>query len=221
MAEAAKQKQGTRVITPEAILSFPRLFVPDSGPQEEGEAPQAEKYSAALVFTTAAQQTPAYAAMKRAAVQAAVNKLGQEKAVEAIRTGKLRMPFRADWEARGYPEGSTFFNARSKQRPGVVANVQDPATGKPRVITEEDQVVGGRFEMYSGSTVIASVNFFYYDRKGNKGIGVGLGNVQRVRDGARLDNRVAAENEFEAGLDEVPASLDGLIGGDIGGDIPF
>jgi len=204
----AEKKQGTRVTTPEAILSFPRLFVPDAGPQDEGAPPQVEKYSACLVFTKEAQATPAFAAMKKAAVQAVINKFGAEKAGQLLKANKLRLPFRDDAEERGYPAGSVFLNARSTQKPGVVARVQDPVTGKPRIITEEDQHIGGPYEMYSGVIVYAAINFFYYDRVGNKGVGVGLGNMQRVREGGRLDNRVAAQDEFEADLSGTPASLD-------------
>lgn len=202
-------KISTRVITPEAILSYPRLFTPQAmDSDDDGKASEA-KYSTALVFSPDAVKSPLFVAMKRAAVQAVVNKLGNDKAAAMLKNPKFNLPFRTDVEDRGYSEGSVFFNARSKQRPGIVASVAG-VDGKARPITEEDQEVGGPYEMYAGVRVRASVTFFYYDTKGNKGVGVALGNIQRIGDGPRLDNRVAASDEFGAELQDEPASLDGL-----------
>ena len=203
-----RKKPSTRVVTPEMVLSFPRLFVPDSGPDGTGE----ERYSACLVALAPAVATPEWATVKKAALQAAVNKFG-EKAIAMVKEGKLKMPFRDDVEDRGYPEGSVFFNARSKQKPGVVGRTGVELAGKfvPRPITEEDQQVGGPYEMYSGCKVRASITFYYFDKAGNKGVAAALNNVQRLGEGDRLDNRKAASDEFEADMSEAPASLEDVM----------
>jgi hypothetical protein len=50
---------------------------------------------------------------------------------------------------------------------------------------------------YPGALVRASVSFYTYDNSGNRGVGVGLNNVQLI-DGTkpRLDNRKPADEEF-------------------------
>lgn len=192
-----------RIITPEAILSYPNLFTPRA--QNDQQEP---KYSCALVFT----EDTDISDLKKAAVAVAKEKWGA-KAADMIKKGQLRMPFRTDTKAKGYPEGSTFMNVRSKQRPGVVSIVPDPETGKPMVIEDESQI-------YPGVIARASITFFAYDTSGNRGVSAGLNNIQKIREGDRLDSRVRAVDEFEADEDAV-ADLSDLTdeSGDDDGDL--
>jgi hypothetical protein len=163
------------------MASYPHVFHPQAA--NEDEEP---KFSCCFVFDPGTNLKT----LKEAAVVAAVDKWG-DKAAGMIKAGKLRMPFRTDVEEKGYEAGSVFFNARSKNPPGVVSIYPDPNTGKPTPITDED-------EIYPGCRVKASVAFFPYDVKGNKGVGVALNNLQKVGDGPRLDSKVKAEDEFAA-----------------------
>jgi hypothetical protein len=192
-----------RVITPEATLSYPHLFEPVAGP--DGGEP---KYAATLVF---APETD-LSALKAAAMAAAVEKLGSKEKVEtAIRTGKLAWPFREADEESGYPKGSIFFGARSKAAPGLVSRYAGP-DGKPKPITLEDQKPGNPLDLYPGCKVRASLVAFYYDYMGmKKGVSFALNNIQKLGEGTRLDNRRAASDEFEADLNEEPASVDDLL----------
>ncbi|HVZ42983.1 MAG TPA: ssDNA-binding protein, partial [Ramlibacter sp.] len=60
-------------------------------------------------------------------------------------------------------------------------------------------------ELYAGLIVRASVRPYYYPQQGG-GIAFGLGNIQVLRDGPRLDNRLAAEDEFEADANAAAAA---------------
>jgi len=169
-----------RIITPEAILSYPHLFQPQAA--EEGKP---EKYSCALVFTADADLTE----MRKAAVKVAKEKWPEVKKGSngnLVVPGKhaVKMPFRTDAEAKGYPEGSTFMNVRSNKRPGIVDQQVQP-------ITDEEK-------MYPGAVVRASVRPFAYDTQGNRGVSFALNNIQLLRDGERLDSRVAPEEDFDA-----------------------
>lgn len=199
-ATAKDEKAACRIITPEALLSYPHLFTPQMPPADAGEAEKKPEYSVALVFLKGTDLAP----MKQAAIAAAKAKFGDQKAVEMIRANKLRMPFR-NGEEKDYPEGSTFFNARSKEKPGIVSRYVDPDTGKAAAITDPAKV-------YPGVYARASITFYGYDTKGNKGVAVGLNNVQILKDGPRLDNRKAAADEFDADLNETPAALDDVTG---------
>ena len=137
-----------------------------------------------------------------------IAKFGEAKYREMVKKKQLKLPFREGAE-KDYADGSTFINVRSTNQPGVVDRIADPATGKPRVITEAAEV-------YAGCFVRASLAAFYYDTEGNKGITFGLNNVQKLRDCApdqRLDGRKRAEDEFdaEAPSAENAAGLDGLL----------
>jgi hypothetical protein len=181
--------QSTRVITPEGILSFPALFTPRAGPNESKED---AKYSASLVFAPGTDLS----GLKKAVMAALVKEFeSAEKAAKIVREGSVRLPFRTDVEEKGYEEGSTFVNARSKQRPGVVSNYKG-TDGKPIPITDEEQI-------YPGAIVRASLTAFYYNVNGNKGVSFALNNVQKLRDGERLDGRRKAEDEFDATEDGV------------------
>jgi hypothetical protein len=105
----------------------------------------------------------------------------------------LRLPLRdgdlerAD-EAPEY-EGMFFLNANSTQRPGIV--------------DKDLQEILDPEEVYSGCWGRASINFFPYDSNGNRGIGVGLNNIQKLRDGERLGaSRAKAEDDFGDGFED-------------------
>lgn len=181
----------SKIITPEAQLSYPHLFTPQAA--EDGGQ---EKYSCALVFFEGTDIT----ALQRAAIETAVEKWG-EKAKEQIKKGQLRLPFRKG-EEKDYADGSIFINVRGNRRPGIVSLIPDPKTGKPMAITDPEEV-------YAGCFVRASLTPFAYDTSGNKGVSFGLNNLQKIRDGERLDSRAAAEDEFEADASAV-ASLEDL-----------
>jgi hypothetical protein len=79
------------------------------------------------------------------------------------------------------------FKATEKYKPGVVdANVKDII--EPR-------------EFYSGCYARASVRAYVYDNKGNRGVGFGLNNVQKLRDGEPLGGSggpARPSDEFQA-----------------------
>ena len=94
---------------------------------------------------------------------------------------------RAD-EAPEY-EGMMFLNANSKTKPGIVDKDLNE-------ILDPDEV-------YSGCWGRASINFFPYDNRGNRGVGVGLNNIQKLKDGERLGSaRASAESDFGDGFED-------------------
>ena len=56
-------------------------------------------------------------------------------------------------------------------------------------------------DVYSGMYARVTVNFFPYDASGSRGVGCGLGNVCKTRDGEPLGGRANAESDF-AGLEQ-------------------
>jgi len=176
------------VITPVAMLSYPYIDQPQKA-QNPGDEP---KFSAAFVFAKDADLT-----QLKQEVIAAAEARWPGKGAEMLRKGQLRSPFRYDAEAKGYPEGSVFINARTKTKPQVVYAHKDPATGKAAIMPAEKI----KQELYPGCFVRASVVPFAYDKSGNKGISFALNNIQKVRDGERIDGRAKAEDEFDAILD--------------------
>jgi hypothetical protein len=169
-----------RLIAGPFIISYPNLFRARSGPNG-GE----DRYSAAFVTLPETDLSE----MNKAIVAVGTEKWG-DKFKSLAKSGKIRLPIREDGEEKGYPEGSVFFNARSARAPGVVSTIPDK-DGLPSAIEDED-------EIYPGAVVRASLTLYAYDVNGNRGIGVGLNNVQKIRDGERLDTFVDARSEFDA-----------------------
>lgn len=133
----------------------------------------------------------------------------------------LRLPLRdgdAEFEAgtRG-PEykGHWFFNASSDSAPGIVKAVKGSA---PVPLFDQD-------ELFSGCFCRLDVNFFPYNQAGNRGVGVGFNNLMLVRQGDRLDGRVAAEDAFGAftseDTDDNEHASEGLFADDSEDDVPF
>ena len=118
------------------------------------------------------------------------------------RPKNLKLPFRdgdierAD-EAPEY-EGMYFMNANSTTKPGIIDRDRNE-------ILDPDEV-------YSGCWGRASVNFYPFDSNGNRGVGVGLNNIQKLHDGERLGAaRASAEADFDDGFVEVDDDLDDLF----------
>jgi Enterobacter phage Enc34, ssDNA-binding protein len=187
----------TKVITPKARLSYPRL--------DEAQAPrvagQKPKYSAMLLFAPGADLSP----LKAAALEAG-NEKWPGKAAQMFKEGSLRSPFRSGMPSKGHEEGSTFINVRSVQKPGAVL-ASAGADGKPVRVAPEDV----KEVFYPGCWVRASLAAFAYDTDGNKGVSFALNNIQKLADGDRLDNRVAAEDEFDVDLSQAPADLSDVL----------
>ena len=179
-----------KLITPPFTGSYVTLFQPRQV-NNQGDP----KYSVQMIFDKKADLKEFRAAIKEVAIEA----FGP-KAADIFDGNKLKLhsPLRdGDEEREDRPEykGTVFANASSKKKPGIVDRERSP------VVSDED--------CYSGCTMRASVALFSYDTNGNKGIGVGLNNVQVIKKGAHLDGRKAAEDEFEA-IEGEEDELDGL-----------
>lgn len=182
----------TKCVIGEVRLSYVHIFKPEAV-EEGGE----KKYSASIIIPKSDTQslTKVKEAI-RAAAQAGKAKLGntpKERIRLPLRDGDLERP---DDDAYA---NSFFINANSSRKPGIVE--KQIIDGKPALveITNEEKV-------YSGCYAYVSLNFFAYANRGNVGIGAGLNNVLKARDGEFLGGRVSAQTDF-AGID-----LNDLVG---------
>lgn len=188
-------KVKTNVNTPKAMLSYPHIFEPVKD-EKSGQF----QYSACLVFAPGADLTEL-----RNVAKAVATEKWKGDAVGMARDGQIRLPFRSDAVAKGYPEGSIFINVKSTRKPEVVGRYKG-ADGNPVALNDPDVV-------YPGCYVRASLRAFAYDTSGNKGVSFALCNVQKLEDGERLDGRRRAADDFDAeeqpddwGAPEAPAA---------------
>ncbi|MCI1574712.1 MAG: DUF2815 family protein [Weizmannia coagulans] len=168
--------KATKVVTGKIRLSYAHLFEPHA--VEEG---QDKKYSTAILIPKTDKKT--LNAIK-AAIEAA------KEAGKSTFGGKipanLKTPLRdGDEERPDQPEyaGHYFLNCSSKTKPGVVDQQLNP------ILDSE--------EVYSGCYARVSINFYAFNKAGNKGIAAGLNNVQKLADGDYLGGRSRAEDDFD------------------------
>ena len=170
----------TKVITgPSTRWSYVNVFEPKA--INDGTP----KYSVSLIIPKSDKKT---IAKIKAAIQAAYEEgqgklKGNGKNVPSLsvlktplRDGDLERP---DDEAY---RNSYFVNANSTNPPGIVDANRDP-------ILE-------RSEIYSGVYGRASINFYAFNTKGNKGIACGLNNLQKISDGEPLGGMTRAVDDF-------------------------
>lgn len=81
--------------------------------------------------------------------------------------------------------GCYFLNASSRNKPGVKV-LEDGVVSE--ALDDED--------FYSGCYGAVTLDFFPYESSGNKGVGAGLNNVIKTRDGDRLSGGRSADEDF-------------------------
>ena len=147
------------------------------------------KYSVSLIIPKSDTKTIAkiQAAIEAAYKEGEAKLKGNGKSVPALSV--LKTPLRDGDAERPDDEamaGSLFINTSSKLKPGVL---KFAANGEKVPVTSEDDI-------YSGCYGYVSVNFFAYNRNGNKGISAGLNNVLVTERGDYLGGRSSAESDF-------------------------
>jgi len=176
----------TRVKTTKFRASYANVFTARA--VNEGDDP---KFSITMLFD---KGDPGLKDLKAAAKAAIKEKWGDNP------PKRLRSPFRDgddEDEDRGEAyQGKIFIYASGKSKPGVIDRSKNP-------IESAD-------EFYSGCFARATVNAFAYDTKGNKGVSFGLNNIQMLAKGDHLDNRVAAEDDFDDYQDDGEGGSDDL-----------
>lgn len=197
-----KKKERKRFTTPPFRISFPALWTPRQNEDGEGKP----KFG-----TTAIWKPSDFADNDKKRYQAILAELnarslaafGKEwkKLPDNIKRG-LR-DGAAKEGVEGYGPGIRFANMTSLNRPGVVSWTKGDDDKFEPIGPEH----GNEELIYPGAWCRATVSIWSYGGKGDKpskgkGVGIGLLNLQRLaKVGARLDNRVAAEDDFDDDLD--------------------
>ncbi|TZE81985.1 DUF2815 family protein [Calorimonas adulescens] len=169
------------VVTGKVRLSYVHLFTPYAS--KPGQEP---KYSVTILLPKSD-----IAAKQRidAAIQAAIQ-TGISSKWNGVRPPQIAIPIHDGDGVRpsdGMPfgeecKGHWVFTASSKQPPQIVDLQLNP------IINQS--------EIYSGIYARVSIQFFPYSNSGKKGIGCGLGNVQKLEDGEPLGGRTTVADDF-------------------------
>lgn len=168
----SEKKLDTNVVTPEAVACFVKLLAP------EENLNGVLKYSVCLAFPDSEDLSK----IKTAIYNAVVNRWGEDKTKWPK---NLKFPLRSGSEKEkdlDFWVSKMFINANSDRKPGLVDAALNP-------ILNSD-------EIYSGMIIRAAVNFYAFEKAGNRGIACGLNHVMKVKDGDRLGGGPSIEEAF-------------------------
>lgn len=171
----------TKVFTGEVRLSYASLTAPRT-PKQGGEA----KYSVTLLIPKTDVATKANIdASIEAAAQDAVGKLWG-----GARPPVLPVPVR---DGDGVRDNGTPFGPECKDCWVMTASTKN----RPQVVHQSDiDTELAPQDIYSGMYARVTIHFFGYFNSGKKGVGCGLGNVMKTRDGEPLAGGASAEVDF-------------------------
>ena len=184
------QNDPMKVLTGECRLSYCNLTTPRAA-QQGGEP----KYSVTLLIPKTDVATKADI---DAAIQAAANE-ALSKVWNGARPPQLRVPI---YDGDGVRPSGVPFGDECKGHWVMTASTKN----KPQVVGIDNiNCELSPADIYSGMYARVTIRFFGYSNSGNKGIGCGLGNVMKTRDGEALAGSASASVDF-AGVGASPVA---------------
>lgn len=175
------QNDPMKVLTGEVRLSYCNLTTPRAS-QQGGEP----KYSVTLLIPKTDLATKADI---DASIQAAANE-ALAKVWNGARPPQLRVPI---YDGDGVRPSGVPFGDECKGHWVMTASTKN----KPQVVGIDNINCDlAPSDIYSGMYARVTIRFFGYSNSGNKGIGCGLGNVMKTRDGEALAGSASASVDF-------------------------
>lgn len=173
----------TKVLTGEVRLSYVNLVAPRVNGTDPSATP---KYSVTLLIpkTDVAVKQNIDASIEAAAVDA------QNKLWGGVRPPVMPIPIH---DGDGVRDNGTPYGPECKGCWVITASTQN----KPQVVHQSD--INTELlpqDIYSGMYARVTINFFGYNRAGKRGVGCGLGNVMKTRDGEPLAGGASAAADF-------------------------
>jgi hypothetical protein len=180
------------LVGPEGILLSASLFALRLSKKPKPE--EKPKAYARVGYVQQSVESAPFKAMQSAVVAAAREAWGQSKADAMLKEKSIKLPFRTDIAAKGYPEiVKVYIGGSTLELPQVVSRYKGK-DGKPALITN-------KAEIYPGCIVRVSYSVRAYGGPGTEyspGIALDLRNVQKLGDGERLARSGDASDDFSA-----------------------
>ena len=177
----------SRIVIKNVRLSYANIWEPKL---VQGDTDGKMRYSASLIISK--DDTKTIKAINKAIEEAIEEAKVEGKAKLANKNGaipkNIKLPLRDGDEDRPDDDayaGCYFLNANAS------------ADHPPKIVDRRVEPVMDRAEVYSGCYANVSVTFFAFNTKGNVGIGCGLGNIQKVRDGVHLTGERSSTEDLE------------------------
>lgn len=171
----------SNLVTGKVRFSYVQVFEPKS--INGGD----EKYSVTLLIPKTDNDT-----YQR--IIGEVNRVLQESVAEVFKGVMPANPSLPVYDGDGVRPSGEPFGAECKGH-WVISAKSNTA---PEVVDASCNPIISKNEFYSGCYGRASLSFYAYNKNGNKGIGCGLRNVQKLEDGQPLGGRTTAAEDFGA-----------------------
>ncbi len=169
------------LITGKVRFSYANVFEPRRTPNGE------EKYSITLLIPKSDTDT-----YQR--IMTEVNKTLQENLASTFKGVMPTNPKLPIHDGDGVRQSGEPYGSECKGCWVITAN----SNNEPEVVDASCNPIISKNEFYSGCYGRASLRFYAYNQNGNRGIGCGLGNVQKLEDGQPLGGRTTASEDFGA-----------------------
>lgn len=177
------QNDPMKVLTGEVRLSYANLTKPRAS-QPGAE----EKYSCTLLIPKADVRT-------KADIDSAIAAAYEEGVRDKWKGVRPTLRYPGIYDGDGERAGGGPFGAECKGHWVVTASSKQ----KPNVVHPSNlQVELAPSDIYSGMFGRVTIRFYPYANNGNKGVGCGLQNVLKTRDGEPLGGHANAESDFAA-----------------------
>ena len=160
--------------------SYAHVFQPQA-PKGDGEP----KYQITMLFAKSDQAS--YQAICAAMNQALED--GVQKVFGGHKPARPKMPL---YDGDGVMDNGEPFGEECRGCWVVRAS----SKVRPSVVDQDIQPILDPNGFYSGCYARASVNFFAFNQNGNRGVGCGLNNIQKIADGEPLSGRTTPEEDF-------------------------
>lgn len=168
------------IVTGEVRFSYVYVFTPKT-PQNGGDP----KYSMTLLI-------PKTDIATKQAIDTAIQQTLQES-ISTVFGGQMpAVPAVPIYDGDGVRPSGELFTDECHGHWVLTAS----SKAKPEVVDANVQPILSSTAVYSGCYGRASIRFFAYNKAGRKGIGCGLGNVQKLRDGEPLGGGTTAKQDF-------------------------
>lgn len=196
------QNVPTKVLTGEVRLSYVHLSQPYANPNQPNSEP---KYSATLLIPKADVATYQDILSSRDAAYEAAVQNEWKGARPQLRSMLI-------YDGDGVRQDGSPFGPECAGHWVITANTKR----KPQVVEISNvNVELAPQDIYSGMYARVTLNFFSFNSNGNKGVGCGLGNVLKTRDGEPLAGGATAAQDFEGIEQAMPIPAPGPVAGGV------
>lgn len=191
------QNDAQKVLTGEVRLSYCNLIQPRAPMNGQGDP----KYSVTLLIPKSDYAT-------KADIDASIEAAARD--ATAKMWGGVRPQFASVvWDGDGVRKNGMPFGDECKGHWVLTASTKQ----KPHVVGIDNINVDlAPQDIYSGMYARVTLRFYGFNQNGNRGVGCGLGNVMKTRDGEALAGGASAASDFAGVGNAVAPSVDPITG---------